>query len=68
MTRWRWCKRDVQEPGALSPDEAVEISRRQKAEARAEGSRLHAKAAYFREVRERNHFAEAIAHALREGR
>jgi hypothetical protein len=68
VTRWRWRKRDVQDPGATSPDEAVEISRRQKAEAKAEGTALHAKAAYFREVRERNHFAEAIAHALREGR
>ncbi len=68
MTRWRWCKPDTQEPGATSPDEAVEISRRQWAEARVEGSRLHATAAYFREVREHNHFAEAIAHALREGR
>ncbi len=68
MTRWRWCKADVQEPGATSPDEALEISRRQWAEAIVEGGRLRAKAAYFREMRERNHFAEAIAHALREGR
>lgn len=64
MTRWRWRKPDEQEPGATSPDEAVEISRRQKAKARAESGHWSLKARQFREMREHNHFAEAIAHAL----
>lgn len=64
--KWPRWKRDEQ--GHARADEAAATTERKLAESRrkdADGERL---ADRIREMRERNHLAEAIADALREGR
>lgn len=70
--KWRWLRRrrhdTPKDPALDRADRAVELSREQAAEARRHLADAQRLAERFRELRQRNHFAEAFARALREGR
>lgn len=65
--RWRWLSSRA-ERGPSRADAAVEQSRRQLDEAKQERRHWEDFTERLRQIRERNHLADAVERALREGR
>lgn len=66
--RWPWRRRPKPCRAAHDrADAAIELSEQQAAEAEERLAESRQLAARFRELRQRNHFAEGFARALREG-
>lgn len=68
MRRRIWRRRRTERCTADSDraDRALELSRRQVADGKKHLAESQGLAARFREIRERNHFAEAFSRALRD--
>jgi hypothetical protein len=66
----RWLRRRHKPPSQAEhqrAEEAVRLTEQQAAEAKRRLAEDRALAARFKELREKNHFAEGFARALREG-